>query len=357
MPKRENKPLHVLLDCEKVKYPHTGLWAFILELGVELYRESTSRNSKVTALLKKRNIGILGDRISYKEFCFWHKIYFRPNARYTIFHQLFQEGKLRPKGSQKVVLTIHDLNCLYEKQGKRKDISLTKIQQNIDRADVLVAISEFTKRDILSHFDIGARPLKVIYNGCSPYTGVIPARPSTYRPNHPFIFTIGTVLEKKNFHVLPCLLVDNSYELIIAGKLSDYKDRIIEQAQLYGVSHRVHIIGAIEESDKHWYYKHCVAFVFPSIAEGFGLPIVEAMQYGKPLFLSQHTSIPEIGGEDAFYFNREFAPKQMQQEFEQGMASFSIDHSEALARRISRFSWRRAAEEYWDIYESLIPDR
>lgn len=155
------------------------------------------------------------------------------------------------------------------KQGK----CLRKMQRIVNKADYIVTISEATRKDLLEHIDIKGKPIEVIYNGRNIYTGdyVQPAEV----PQRPFLFTVGTVLPKKNFHVLPCLLQGNDYELIIAGVRSDYEDRIMQEATRLGVKDRVKIIGTIPEDEKHWYLLHCKAFLFPSIAEGFGLPVIE----------------------------------------------------------------------------------
>ena len=95
-------------------------------------------------------------------------------------------------------------------------------------------------------------------------------------------------MRKKNFHVLPRILKGNDYRLVIAGNISSnsYCAEILEQAREWGVESRVTITGPVSEPVKQWYLQNCDAFVFPSIAEGFGLPVIEAMRYGKPIFTS-----------------------------------------------------------------------
>ena len=227
------------------------------------------------------------------------------------------------------------------------------IKKNIKRVDRIVAISEFTKKDILENFDIGNKEIDVIYNGCNIYRG--PIFEPNIKPRSPFIFTIGTVLPKKNFHVLPFLLKGNDYELIIAGNISKYSHQIMDEAKKWGVEKRVKIIGPIDEGVKHWYLQNCEAFAFPSIAEGFGLPVVEAMYYGKPIFLSPYTSLPEIGGDLATYFNPEFDPEGMQDEFIKGMNRYRDENlEEKIKERSKIFSWDEAAKEYWKIYKELM---
>ena len=246
------------------------------------------------------------------------------------------------------------MNFLYEKRRSKHNKYIKKLQRLIDRADYIVTISEATRSDIEKYMNLRGKPVKVIYNGCNVYVGN--SEKPRVTPKQPFLFTIGTVLPKKNFHVLPCLLVGNDYELIIAGVKSDYEERIVQEAIRFGVRDRVKIIGSISEAQKHWYLQNCEAFLFPSIAEGFGLPVIEAMYYQKPIFLSDHTCLPEIGGEFAYYFNNEFNEREMREEFKYGMMNFNsggVD-KEAMKNHALRFSWDAAAKQYWQIYEKLL---
>jgi glycosyltransferase involved in cell wall biosynthesis len=175
-----------------------------------------------------------------------------------------------------------------------------------------------------------------------------------YRPAHPFLFSIGTILPKKNFHVLPPLLKNNSYELVIAGKgTDDYACKIEQEARKWGVEKRVKLLGAITAEDKYWYLKHCTAFLFPSLAEGFGIPPVEAMSFGKPVFLSTKTSLPEIGGEQAYYFN-DFEPETLCETFETSMNHYARENPASLIiQQAHQFDWIKSAKQYWQVYKSL----
>jgi len=118
------------------------------------------------------------------------------------------------------------------------------------------------------------------------------------------------------------------------------------------VESRVKLVGAITDAEKFWYYKNCLAFVFPSIGEGFGLPVLEAMQFGKPVFLSTYTSLPEIGGDAAFYFN-DFYAETMQTTFEKGMNEFNNNGAVKVIAQAARFSWDKAAREYLQLYSAV----
>jgi glycosyltransferase involved in cell wall biosynthesis len=223
----------------------------------------------------------------------------------------------------------------------------------VDRADFIAGISQYTLDTAAKHLELGNKPRKVIYNGCN--INDFPGYDSpVYRPAKPFLFSIGLVQPRKNFHLLPALLKDNDYELIIAGlNHFDYKTTVGEEARRWKVDHRVKLVGAISEEDKYWYYKNCTAFVFPSYAEGFGLPVIEAMYHGKPVFISKETSLPEIGGDAAYYFDS-FDPEQMQETFKKGMLDYNQgDRVIKLKQRAAFFSWDKAAADYLEIYRSI----
>ncbi len=200
---------------------------------------------------------------------------------------------------------------------------------------------------------MGNKPLEVIYDGYDTKEFPDFDQP-VYRPGKKFIFSIGTVLPKKNFHVLPALLKNNDYELVIAGNIDKtYGEKITEAAKLHGVSDRLTLTGPVSEEDRYWYYTHCMAFAFPSLAEGFGLPVVEAMHYGKPVFISTLTSLPEIGGDMAYYFN-DFDAAHMQAVFEKGMQHYNSTHpAAAIQQRAQQFNWVNTARSYLAIYRSL----
>lgn len=343
----------IIFDCERMRHPNTGLYFFCDMLAESLSKEAKHHNQQIAFYVPKCFEGRWGIDHIYKIFHRFHRLFIPKSKAYKLWHTTFQLSSYVPY-SNKLVLTIHDMNFLYEKNTIKHHKYIRRLQRLIDKAQYIVTISETTRQDIIKYMDLGDKPIKVIYNGCNKYDGDF-EEPAN-KPNRPYLFTIGTVLPKKNFHVLPCLLVDNEYELIIAGMRSEYEEQIMQEAIRLGVEDRVKIIGTVSEGEKHWYLKHCEAFLFPSIAEGFGLPVVEAMYYQKPVFLSDHTCLPEIGSSYAYYFNSTFNEKQMQLEFKQGMDDFAkggIDKNK-MKEHASRFSWDTAAKQYWDIYEELL---
>ncbi|MEJ5994330.1 glycosyltransferase family 1 protein [Pedobacter sp. Du54] len=348
--------MKVVFDCERMKYPYTGLFEYCQRLASNLISLKQKNDEIVLYLPEKAKLHFNAEVkiINQKSL---HKFIFPTiDSNIDIWHTTHQTSWYVPprKRHIKHVLTIHDLNFLHEEKSLSKcEKYLKKIQDNIDRSDCLVAISEFTKQDILKHLKVDI-PISVIYNGCDLKTFPNFNSPN-FRPTAPYLFSLGTVNPKKNFHVLPCLLQNNTYQLIIAGKADkNYADRIVQEAEKYGVADRVFIIGAITNEEKYWYYKNCEAFLFPSIAEGFGIPVIEAMSFGKPTFLSKSTSLPEIGGKNAYYFEN-FDSLTMVKNFNEGFAHYEgTNPSVAIINHAKQFNWQKCASEYLTLYKSLM---
>jgi glycosyltransferase involved in cell wall biosynthesis len=346
--------MNIAFDCERMKYPHTGLFEYCHQLGLAL-KANTTIGDDITYYLRKGDERYFSSsRFLYSNFL--HKFIFPNYNKIDLWHITHQTSVYVPDSKPlKRVVTIHDLNFLYEDKTDRKRNNYLKAhQKNIDRADHIVAISEFTKTDILKYLNTDNKPINVIYNGCASSIANVGTNP-IYKPSAPFLFALGTVNAKKNFHVLVPLLSNNDYDLIIAGRTDQYYvDRIMDEAKKHGVSNRVKIIGAVSDRDKSWYYKNCSAFLFPSLAEGFGIPPIEAMRFGKPTFLSNSTSLPEIGGKYAYYFTG-YTAEEVQKVFTDGMNDYQQRQpANDIIRHAEQFSWEKSAKAYWEVYKSVL---
>lgn len=345
---------HILIDCERMKYPNTGLYTYCHELGNALLRKVTGE--KLCFYLPPKLGKHFGTTPSYLWQNSLHKFYLPHRQKFDVWHSTYQSSPYQTLNTKtRKVLTIHDLNFLHESKSKsRKEKYMRKLQRNVNKVDHIVTISEFVKQEVLTHLDTGNKPLQVIYNGTTVHEYPSFNEPA-YKPARPFIFSLGVVLPKKNFHVIPCLLKNNELELVIAGQINEeYKQQILQEAAIHGVTDRVKIIGPVAATDKYWLLKNCYAFAFPSLAEGFGLPVIEAMHFGKPIFLSNKTSLPEIGGNAAYYFTS-FDPESMQQTFEAGMHHYETTHpQQTIINRAKIFNWDDTAAAYFEVYRSLL---
>ena len=351
-----NKRARVLVTFDSMRYPNTGFFFFGKSLSKSLIEENDFGFDFSFYSYKSvpRNLYPPGIRIINKSVL--HKLLFPHN--FDLVHFSDQYCKPHPalvKG--KKILTIHDINPYYDRMHKPAKLAryVNRLNSYIRNCDRIVAISNFVASEIERCFPISKGKISVIYNGADKLHLPEDHLPQ-FKPSSRFLFTIGMVSPKKNFHVLPCLLENNDLELIIAGIIKDeYKSKIMEEAKKYNCEARVKIIGTISDLDKAWYYKNCYAFMFPSLAEGFGLPVIEAMHFGKPVFLSTLTSLPEIGGDHAFYF-RNFEPKHMRDVFNLGLEHYknSKDFRGSVIERASLFHWKRTAGQYLNLYQQLL---
>jgi glycosyltransferase involved in cell wall biosynthesis len=172
-----------------------------------------------------------------------------------------------------------------------------------------------------------------------------------------FLFSIGIFSVKKNFEVLiPFIKQMGNMNLVIAGDHNTpYGTKIKEMIQSFGVASNVILPGEVSEEEKYWLFRNCSAFVFPSLSEGFGLPVIEAMSLGKPTFISDKSSLPEVGGTEAFYF-KSFDPSLMVNEYRTRMNEFVFDIAKAtrIIQHSEKFTWKNAAKEYIDLYKSIL---
>ncbi len=349
---------NILFDCERMKYQHTGLYHYCLNLGRSLSKHIDNINEQITFFYPRRPHESPAFSKSIIKQHPLHKFLLPSLGKFNIWHCTYQGSDYIPVRNRriKVVLSIHDLNFMYDekKTKQRKKKYLEHLQLNINRSDAVVCISGFSQQDVARHCNTGKKPVYVIQNGTNRLTEAF-LRADSYRPHRPFIFSIGIITMKKNFHALFPLIMDNDMELIIAGRPDDreYLNFILDKARELGVSDKLRILGIISEHEKSWYFQHCYAFASTSVAEGFCLPVTEAMSAGKPLFLSNKTALPEIGGKVAFYFP-DFNSSNMQQVFTNGMLTYNTtDMQQQLMERAATFSWDKAALQYIEVYRSL----
>jgi glycosyltransferase involved in cell wall biosynthesis len=348
---------NVLVTFDSMKDTNCGYFSFGKGLGDALIKENKNQFNLKFYLFKKTKYLFNGlvDIIYLGKL---DRLFFSKRNNFEVLHLTDQTCRLRPsKVNAKKIMTIHDMNKVHIKRSKeyRIQVYLKKLQKFISQCDRIVCISEFVAKDVLHYFPEAKNKTSVIYNGADKLILSANHEPKV-KPYSQFLFTIGLLSPQKGFHLLPALLQDNNFELVISGIETPHKQKIIAEATKYNCLNRVHITGPISDSDKAWYYKNCAAFLFPSIAEGFGLPVIEAMHFGKPVFLSKYTSLPEVGGDAAYYFDN-FEPSHMQQVFANGMQDyFTNNREEKIIAQSDKFSWNIAAKQYLSLYQEVLKD-
>ncbi len=346
---QKSKP-KIVVDLDRLKYPNTGMYYFCKNLYEELKKND---DFDFHFYIHPNNEIVTSNQYLIKPL---DRFFLKPNSDVKIWHTTSQLSIRIPSRPVKLVYTIHDLNFLYsDKPNWKKQLELKKIQKKINRADYITCISNFTLKDVKKHLNLSNKKVKVIYNGVS--LPNFDSKSSPFEiPKSKYILSLGVVAPKKNIHKIVPLLKDLDFDWYIVGQVIDneYQEKIIQLAKEHQVFHKIHFTGSVSEEEKYGYLKHCEALVFPSLSEGFGLPPIEAMRLGKPVFLSKLTSLPEIGGEVAYYFE-DFTPNSMLQTIKKGLEDYETNNrKEDIANWSKQFTWKKAAEAYLDIYRELL---
>lgn len=352
----------LLVDLSSLKNLYSGLGQIALSYGNYFKKNYHSYSSfyDLTLLVPKRYIGAFGDEMKYISSTNWvrkHCRYMFP--KFDIWHSIHQLSRFKPiHPNTKLILTIHDLNYLYEKAGNSRIRRHGRLQKKIDRADEIVCISEFTKREVEQELLLSGKECKVIYNKVQLLDEGLASKPN-FHITQPFFFTLGVIKQKKNFHVLLDLMkqIPEKHLYIIGSGANDkhntYARNIKKCIEGENISN-VTLHEAISHGEKIWMYRNCEAFLFPSLLEGFGIPLIEAMQFGKPVFSSKETSLREIGSTYAYFWDN-FEPESMKQVINRGLNDFyKIPGLAGIEKSYAeKFSGDQHFHDYEEIYRTI----
>lgn len=343
---------NVIIELGKLENPHEGLGQFSKHIALQLIQRAPTYNLKFLYLVKNKYFHLPTKNIIYKKLYKHYRYINRLGSENSLWHMLHQHSRYFPKKNVPMLLTIHDLNFLTLKKNNKIKKYTVDLQKKIDRAQYITTISQTTMNHILEYCNVKV-PIEIIYNGIqleSPY--------NDYNDKfyNPFLFSIGRICAQKNFLTLIRLLAKiNDYTLIIAGNdKHQYSKVLFEEAKKLGVIDRLIILTDISEAQKSWLYQHCHGFLFPSLCEGFGLPVIEAMRYGKPVFISDLPIFREIAADYAFYFPS-FDPDVMRKTFENGLKNYQMEQNLSLKikQHSLQYSWATAIEKYISIYRKF----
>ncbi|MGK0389813.1 MAG: glycosyltransferase involved in cell wall biosynthesis [Maribacter sp.] len=344
----------ILIDIYKIKDLYSGLGQFSMNFAEEIIHE-LSDDYQIHFLTPKNQCSLGNNAIIIKDNII-NRHLSNTNKGYDIWHSLQQFPSHLPHKKTPQILTIHDLNFLEEKGKKKAKKYLKILQRNVDKAHTLTCISSFTKKILLQHINTGSKPIYIIHNGVK-----LNHYKSHQKPNIPikdkFLFSISVFKKKKNFEAIVSMMEHlPEYQLIIAGNHeTKYGEKIKELIKKLGLEQQIILIGKISDEDKYWYYKNCEAFLFPSKAEGFGMPVIEAMSLGKPVFLSRWSSLPEVGGDLAYYFDY-FEPFHMANIVKTELNNYpsNRDHNSLkIQKHAQQFNWKNCIREYIKVYELI----
>lgn len=228
-----------------------------------------------------------------------------------IYHGLSHELPLGIRESGiKSVVTVHDLIFMRFPQYFdfiSRTIYRLKVKKACTVADKIVAVSQKTKDDIVELLGIDARKIEVIYQGCDPIFSVEQSREvklavaQKYKLPAKFILTVGTIEERKNLLLLAKAMQDIDVPLVVVGKATKYLDMVKQYLAANTLTDKVSFLHKVEFADLPAVYQLAEVFVYPSRYEGFGIPILEALNCGTPVVATTGSCLEEAGGPDSLY--------------------------------------------------------
>ena len=261
------------------------------------------------------------------------------------------------------VVTIHDLIFLRHPEYYHwwdVEIYRRKFKSPLKEASRIIAISECTKRDILYYGDFPEDKIDVIYQGCSNRfrKSVSEADKSRvkakYNLSDNFILNVGSIEARKNVllavKALGCLL--DSFRMVIVGRHTKYTDEVIAYVKKNGLEDRVQILHGIPDDDLPVIYHLAKVFVYPSRYEGFGIPIIEAIQTGLPVVACTGSCLEEAGGPDCLYVSPDDV-EGMANAIKQAIAEKDVRVPRAQ-EYIKRFENSNLAAQVIEEYEKTI---
>ena len=351
------KPASILIDLDRLKDLNTGLGQVAEFFGDEIGKYQDDR-FKFTLLVPKKFVGYFGENVDYEVVSFKRRYFPSLCRKYDLWYTIHQDSAYFPSDKYTpYILTINDLNFLGEKSPAKAKKRIKILQKKVNRATVITVISKYTENVVRENLKVGDIPIHVIYCGVKVKTFENVPRPN-FAPEGDLLFSVGVVRLKKNYHVLIDFIknLPEKYKLIIAGnKSGPYSEELQQKIDAQGLHDRILLPGLISEEDKFWMYQNCKAVLFPSRFEGMGFPPVEAMRFGKPVFASTYSSIPEVSEDKAYYWT-DFEPERMSSFFLDKIGEFYKNPSlpEILKKHSMKYTWEYNVQMYLDLFRTLL---
>ena len=278
---------------------------------------------------------------------------------------LFTPGHYTPNiNNLKKIIVIFDLAYLkFPDHFAKKDLIQLKKWTNISlkACDGIIAISESTKNDIITHYPDLKKPIKVIYPGYNekvfhPITDQsIKAKIKNkyLLPDH-FVLFVGTVQPRKNIQgIIAAMKLNNKINLVVVGKKGWLSDPIFEDAQK--IKDRIIFTDYVPEGDMPVIMSLSDCLVLPSFYEGFGIPVVEALACGCPVVVSKNSSLSEAAG-TAGIFVDPYNPNDIAEKI--ALVSNDLPLKKKLiknsAEQIKKFSWKQNAKDTYEFINSIV---
>jgi glycosyltransferase involved in cell wall biosynthesis len=220
-------------------------------------------------------------------------------------------------------------------------------------SSAIITVSEFTKAQVVSLLGVPADRVHVVHHG-------IRTLPYPRMAREKVILNVGAIQARKNLLRLVAAFetVDPSYRLVLAGSRGFGADEILARIEKSPARDRISVPGYVSNADLAGYYARAAIFAFPSLDEGFGMPVLEAMAAGAPVIASNSSALPEVAGDAALLVDPEDTEAL-------ATALRSVIENKSLrnelcsrgSQRIGVFTWENAVRKTWDVYREVLKTR
>lgn len=353
-----------VLDTLTEYRPENRYLLFSPSVGTpDLYRRFLDHRS-VRLITPHRALAFLGGNL-------WRNFSVPRRARaerVDLFHGLSNELPIGLYNAQRIgtVVTIHDLAFIrYPQFYKAIDRALyrKKYGASARHADHVIAVSDQTRRDVIDLFGVEEERVTTVYQGCSDaFAAVTPEKVAVARRDFKlpqrYLLFVGSIEERKNLAlVVEALsqLQDKEVHLVAVGRKTPYVQTVVDRARRLGVLSRLHLLHGVSSLYLPGLYAGAIAFVYPSRFEGFGIPIIEALNAGVPVIGATGSCLEEAGGPSSLYTDPNDS-SMLAQLIDRVLIDISLRRKMIDDGRdyVQRFTPKRLAKDLSNVYEQVL---
>ncbi|WP_193316078.1 glycosyltransferase [Flavicella marina] len=374
----DSNEIRIGFDAKRIYHNTTGLGNYSRDL-VSILTRFFSENKYFLYNPKEKRIDRLADKKNIIEVLpnskFWKRyssiwrqgpvIKQLKEDKIQLFHGLSGEV---PRGLKKAniksIVTIHDLIFIrYPKLYSYMDrkIHFRKFYYAVHSADIVIAITEQTKRDIVKFLKADPLKIRVVYQGChekfkASVSDVFKLQVrKRYKLPKNFILNVGTIEERKNLLLAVKAIRKLDTTLVVVGAKTKYYQKVCNYIQRKGIEHKVLFLENVVLDDLVALYQMAGLFVYPSVFEGFGIPIIEALYSKTPVITSTGSCFSEAGGPATIYV----APddyRQLRKKISEVLTDNKLRDSMVAEgyRFVQKFNDEQIAENIMKVYKELL---
>jgi glycosyltransferase involved in cell wall biosynthesis len=362
--------MKIAIDA-RILYTSTGRY---VERLLEYLQQLDTQNEYVVLLLQKdferwHPTGANFTKVvaDFAPYTFGEQIGFRRllnSLQLDLVHFTMPNGPASYGG--RFVTTVHDLTLIdfvnarktnllknFYKHTIKPAVFKRLIARTVHQATHLITPTDYVRQDIIKRFGVPESQITVTLEAADAFA----ADPEPVSPlkQEKFILAVGNAYPYKNLQRLIDATANvDGLVLALAGKPDYFYEQLDDYVVTKGYTH-VRFLGHVSDGQLAWLYRHTALYAFPSLSEGFGLPGLEAMQYGAPVAAANATSLPEVYGDAAVYFdpeNTERMAATLRQTLHDPKKIAEL--KAAGAKQVAKYSWKRTAEQTLEVYKNAL---